>query len=564
MKKIIFFVGLISFTFHLSLITSHACTNLIVGKQASADGSVIVSYNADSYGMYGNLYRHVGGKHGAGEMRKIYEWDTNKYLGEIPQATITYNVVGQMNENQVSICETTFGGREELADSTGLIDYGSLIYIALERSTSARNAIKIMTDLVGKYGYYSEGETFTIADKDEAWILEMVGKGAGSKGAVWVAVRIPDDCICAHANQSRITRFNMKDKQNVMYAKDVIKFARQKGYFTGKDADFSFRDAYNPLDFGGIRYCDARVWGFFSKYAQGDWNTYLPYINGETLTNYKSELGAANTQLGDMPLFVKPKQKMSVRDVQQGMRDHYEDTALDMRNDLGAGAYEMPYRPSPLSAKVDGKDYFNERPISTQQTGFSFVGQMRSALPNEIGGIVWWTNDDANMAAYTPIYCSVGMVPQCYERIENVQDEITFSWKSAFWLENTVSNMVYPYYKKMYPDLHGAMTELEDAYAKQQRKVEEEAKVLYDENPEKAKSYLTQYSLQCAEKMMERWQQLFQYLVVKHNDMVLKEEKNGKLTRSPYGLGGRVIRPGYSEKYWHKVVNETKERYLIK
>lgn len=259
-----------------------ACTNLIVGKDASADGSVIVSYNADSYGMYGNLYRHVGGKHTPGEKRKVYDWDTNKYLGEIPQAAQTYNVVGQMNENQVTITETTFGGREELADSTGILDYGSLIYIALERATSARNAIKIMTDLVAQYGYYSEGETFTIADKNEVWVMEMIGKGPGVRGAVWVAVRIPDDCICAHANQSRITTFNMKDKRNVMYAKDVVKFARQKGYFTGKDADFSFRDAYCPLNFGNIRYCDARAWSFFNKYADG-MDKYLPYINGEDM-----------------------------------------------------------------------------------------------------------------------------------------------------------------------------------------------------------------------------------------------------------------------------------------
>ena len=527
-----------------------ACTNLIVGKKASTDGSVIVSYNADSYGMYGNLYRHVGGKHAPGEMRKVYEWDTNKYLGEIPQAPVTYNVVGQMNEHQVSICETTFGGREELADSTGILDYGSLIYIALERSTSARNAISIMTDLVEKYGYYSEGETFTIADKNEVWVMEMVGKGAGRTGAVWVAIRIPDDCICAHANQSRITRFDMKDRENVRYAKDVIKFAREKGYFTGKDSEFSFRDAYNPLDFGGIRYCDARAWAFFNKHVDG-MERYLPYVCGEDKTM-------------EMPLYMKPKHLLSVQDVQNGMRDHYEGTALDMQHDLGSGPYNMPYRPSPLSFKVDGKEYFTERPTATQQTGFSFVGQMRANMPDAIGGVVWWTNDDANMTAYTPIYCSATEVPHCYERVAGVQDEITFSWESAFWVCNTVSNMVYPYYSKMYPDLRNVIDRLESDFHGSQADVETQAQVLYSLNPADAVALLTDYGQQAAATMLADWKTLFQYLVVKHNDMVVKEEADGHFARSKYGLGGRIIRPGYSEDYWRKVVNETGDRYLIK
>ncbi|MCM1311285.1 MAG: C69 family dipeptidase [Bacteroides sp.] len=527
-----------------------ACTNLIVGKDASADGSVIVSYNADSYGMYGNLYRHVGGKHASGEKRKVYDWDTNKYLGEIPQASQTYNVVGQMNENQVTITETTFGGREELADSTGILDYGSLIYIALERATSARHAIKIMTDLVSQYGYYSEGETFTIADKNEVWVMEMIGKGPGVTGAVWVAVRIPDDCICAHANQSRITTFNMKDKRNVMYAKDVVKFARQKGYFTGKDTDFSFRDAYCPLNFGNIRYCDARAWSFFNKYADG-MDKYLPYINGEDMKL-------------EMPLYMKPNRKLTVQDVQNGMRDHYEDTPLDIRNDLGAGAYNMPYRPSPLSYKVDEKDYYNERPISTQQTAFSFVGQMRSDMPDAIGGVVWWTNDDANMTAYTPIYCCAASVPECYERIAGKQDDVTFSWNSAFWLCNTVSNMVYPYYSKMMPDLVAARDELENGFFASQQNMENIAKSIYENNPKGAVELLTSYGLETASKMMNRWQLLFQYLVVKHNDMVVKKEKEGKFEKTPYGYCVPVDRPGYSANYWKKVADETGERYRLK
>ena len=530
---------------------ARACTNLIVGKKASADGSVIVSYNADSYGMYGNLYRHVGGKHAAGEMRKIYEWDTNKYLGEIPQAPVTYNVVGQMNEHQVSICETTFGGREELADSTGLIDYGSLIYIGLERSRTAREAIRVMTDLVARYGYYSEGETFTIADKNEVWVMEMVGKGPGSKGAVWVAVRIPDDCISAHANQSRITRFDMKDKKNVMYAKDVVKFAREKGYYKGrKDEDFSFRDAFNPLEFGGIRYCDARAWSFLRKHVDG-MDQYLPYIQGE------------NNDLV-MPLYFRPNHPVSVQDVKDGMRDHYEGTPLDMQQDLGAGPYNMPYRPSPLSFEVDGKKYYTERPISTQQTGFSFVGQMRASLPDCVGGVIWWTNDDANMTAYTPIYCSVTSVPQCYQRIEGQQDELTFSWESAYWLSNTVSNIVYPYYSKMYPDLKAAQSELETAYQQEQQQIDARAVALLESNVPQAVALLTDYSQRAADRMMARWDRLFKYLVVKHNDMVVKPEENGQFKKSKYGLGAGPTRPGYPERYWREVVKQTGDKFLMK
>ena len=530
---------------------ARACTNLIVGKKASADGSVIVSYNADSYGMYGNLYRHVGGKHAAGEMRKIYEWDTNKYLGEIPQAPVTYNVVGQMNEHQVSICETTFGGREELADSTGLIDYGSLIYIGLERSRTAREAIQVMTDLVARYGYYSEGETFTIADKNEAWVMEMVGKGPGSKGAVWVAMRIPDDCISAHANQSRITRFDMKDKKNVMYAKDVVKFAREKGYYKGqKDEDFSFRDAFNPLEFGGIRYCDARAWSFLRKHVDG-MDQYLPYIQGE------------NNDLV-MPLYFRPNHPVSVQDVKDGMRDHYEGTPLDMQQDLGAGPYNMPYRPSPLSFEVDGKKYYTERPISTQQTGFSFVGQMRASLPDCVGGVIWWTNDDANMTAYTPIYCSVTSVPQCYQRIKGQQDELTFSWESAYWLSNTVSNIVYPYYSKMYPDLKAAQSELETAYQQEQQQIDARAVALLESNAPQAVALLTDYSQRAADRMMARWDRLFKYLVVKHNDMVVKPEENGQFKKSKYGLGAGPTRPGYPERYWREVVKQTGDKFLMK
>lgn len=542
MKRLLIFAGILTFA-----TGTFACTNFIVGKKASTDGSVIVSYNADSYGMYGNLYHHAGGTHKDGEMRQIYEWDTNKYLGEIPQAPVTYNVIGQMNENQVSITETTFGGREELADSTGLIDYGSLIYIALERSKTAREAIDIMTRLAEKYGYYSEGETFSICDKNEAWLLEMMGKGAGGKGAVWVAVRIPDDCISGHANQSRITKFlKLFPKADVLYSKDCIKFAREKGYFKGKDdKEFSFRDAYAPSDFSANRYCEARVWSFFKKYSN-DMEQYLDYIKGEKKECLSEE----------MPLYIKPNTLVSTQDIKNAMRDHYEGTALDITNDLGAGAWEMPYRPSPLSKKVmiDGKEteVFNERPTSTQQTGFGYVGQMRSWLPDAVGGIVWWTNDDPNMVPYTPIYCGVTKVPACYQRKEGVQDEMTFSWKSAFWLQNTVSNMVYPYYSKMFPDVKKVRDELEAQY-------NEDVKTITSNDIE----VLNNHSLKAAQTMMKEWNKLFKYLVVKHNDMVVKKEENGKFKKGKYGFAAAPTRPGYSTEYWQKITKETGTKYII-
>ena len=547
MKKTLFSVMFLSCAVQI-----FACTNLIVGKKASVDGSVMVTYNADSYGMYGNMYRHVGSRHAKGEMRKIYDWDTNKYLGEIPQTERTYNVVGQMNENQVSICETTFGGRSELVDPQGIIDYGSLIYIGLERSTSAREAIRVMTDLVAKYGYCSEGETFTIADKNEVWVMEMVGMGPGSKNAAWVAVRVPDDCISAHANQSRITRyFTLFPKQDVLYNKDNVKFARSKGFFTGKDSEFSFRDAFNAPDFSGIRFCDARVWSFFNKHVDG-MDKYLPYINGE---NMKVE----------MPLYVKPCQLVSLQQLKNDMRDHYEGTPLDMTKDLGAGSYEMPYRPSPLTFKVDGKEYYNERPISTQQSGFTFVGQMRSWLPDAAGGIVWWGNDDANMVPYTPVYCGVAEIPQCYVRVKGVQDDVTFSWESAFWLQNVVSNMVYPYYSKMYPDLRKAIDKLEQQYVAEVEKTDAEAKALAESQPNAVGRYLASYSNGAADLMMQSWDKLYKYLVVKHNDMVVKKESaDGTFQMTEDGLADSPLRPGYPKKFGKRIVEETGDRYLMK
>ena len=535
-------------------VSAFACTNIIVGKKASADGSVFVSYSADSYGMYGNIYSHRGGVHPQGEMRKVYDWDTNKYHGEIAQAQRTYNVVGQMNEHQVSITETTFGGREELWETEGIIDYGSLIYIALERATSAREAITIMTALVDEYGYCSEGESFSICDKNEAWIMEMIGKGKGQKGAVWAAVRIPDDCVAAHANQSRITRLSQYDKKSVLCSKDVIKFAREKGYFTGKDSEFSFRDAYAPNDFSAVRYCDARVWSIFNRLCDG-MDKYVDYAAGKDLK-------------GEMPLYMKPKKPVTLQDVMNGMRDHYENTPFDIRDEVGAGPYNMPYRPTPLSWEVDGKKYFNERPVCTQQTAFCFVGQMRSWMPDALGGIAWVTNDDPNMAPFVPLYCSIDQVPRCFCRIEGEQDDVTFSWKSAFWLQNTVSNMVYPYYEKMFPDLLSYRESLDRSFGA--RVPVWEKTVMGGDSIYNV--YTTNFTNECAEQMMQQWTELFQYLVVRHNDMALKKVADGgvnvpigkRFKKTEHGLAEAPDRPGYPEAYRKAIVEQEGEKYLMK
>lgn len=528
---------------------AEACTNFLVGKKASADGSAFITYNQDSYGMYGRLHYLPAGHHAAGTMRRVIDGDTNHFNGEIAEAPYTYAVMGYVNENQVGITETTFGGRPELVDPKGIIDYTSLMVIALQRSKTAREAIQVMTSLVQEYGYASGGESFSIADPNEVWILEMVGKGKVEKGAVWVAVRIPDDCIACHANQSRIHQFNLKDKKNVLYAKDVISFARKQGYFSGKDADFSFADAYAPADFSAIRYCETRVWSFYNMWVDG-MDKYLDYVDGK-------HIGQAQP----MPLYFKPKQKLSLADVMNSMRDHYEGTPFDVTKDAGAGEYCMPYRPSPLSWKYNGKEYFNERPISTQQSAGTFVIQLRSWLPNAVGGIVWYGNDDPNMVAYTPVYCSATRAPECYDCKE--ADDVTFSWKSAFWVENWVSNMTYPRYSQLFPSLKAAREELEQGYLNNQAKVEAEAQALMQQDQAKAIAYLTDYSTQCADKMMKRWVQLGQYMIVKFNDMVVKPEKDGQFEKTADGLAVPPERPGFSEQYKKVIVDQTGNKYLM-
>lgn len=525
-----------------------ACTNFIVGKKASKDGSVIVTYNADDYGMFIGLCHYPAGTHPKGAMRDIVNWDTHKYIGQIPEAPVTYNVIGNINEYQVSIGETTYGGREEMVDPTGGIDYGSLIYLGLQRSKTAREAIKVMTSLAEKYGYCSEGETFTIADPNEAWIMEMMGKGPGSKGVVWVAQRIPDDAICAHANQSRIGKFNMKDKKNVLYSKDVIKFARSKGWFTGKDADFSWKNAYAKPDFSGRRWCDARVWAFFNHWKKG-FDRYLPWALGK------------DENAEDMPLWIVPDQKLSVQDVENCMRDHYEGTPMAIDStDMGGGIWQMPYRPTPLEFTVNGKKYFNERPTSTQQTGFSYVAQLRSWLPREIGGILWFGNDDGNMVAYVPIYCGSTKQPECFNTPG--ADATHFSMKNAYWVCNWVSNMVYPRYSMMFGSLKAVRDSLEQSYFAAQPAVEAKAQELYKTDPAQAVAYLNDYSITKAQQMLDRWKQLATYLIVKYNDMIVKPDNNGVFSTTPEGIGVTVERPGYPESYRQRLVKETGDKYL--
>jgi dipeptidase len=518
------FALVIFFLFNLQI---DACTNLIVTKGASTDGSVMVTYSADSYEMYGELYHFKAAVYPQGATLEVYEWDTGKYLGKIPQAEVTYNVVGNINENQVVIGETTFTGREELIDETGLIDYGSLMYIALQRSKSARDAIKIMTDLVTEHGYYSSGESFSIGDKNEAWILEIIGKGKGNTGAVWVARRIPDGYISGHANQARITTFPLNDPDNCIYSEDVISFAREKGYFKGKDEDFDFAAAYNPLDFGGIRYCDARVWSMFNRVNDG-MSKHLSYIKGESLER--------------MPLWIKPEKKLSVHDVMQLMRDHYEGTEFDMTKGIAAGPYNMPYRCSPLSFTVEGEKYFNERPISTYQTGFSFVSQSRSHLPDEIGGVLWFGVDDTYMTVYTPMYCSINSLPYNYR--ENLASLGEFHWDAIFWVFNAVSNFVYPRYSLAVEDLVRKQNELEGGYLVNQNTIESTALSLLNKSKGECVDYLTNYSNTAGLNTYTTWKELFEFLNMKYMDGVIKDE---------YGKPKRV---GYPQEFQKLIAEE--------
>ena len=529
--------------FALAAADAIACTSLIAGKDATTDGSVMVTYAADSHTLYGELYNRPGGTHAPGEMRKVYEWDTNKYLGEIPEAPVTYTTVGNMNEHGLTISESTWGGRPELADTTGIIDYGSLIYITLERARTAREAIDIMTDLVDKYGYHSEGESFSIADADEAWIMELIGKGGKEKGAVWVARRVPDDCISGHANHSRIHQFPLDDKENCLYSPDVIDFARRQGYFSGNDEDFSFSRAYAVLDKVATRGCDGRVWSFYNKFTPG-MDRYLPWVmqaEGEVL-----------------PLWVKPGRKVSVDDMKWMMRDHFEGTPMDMTQDVGAGPYKVPYRWRPMTFKVDGKEYLNERAIATQQTGFSFVSQMNTAHPSLMRGILWFGVDDANTCVYVPVYSCVTEVP--HEFAHGNGDMLNLSWDSAFWVNNYVANQAYNRYSQMIDDIRRVQVAQEDTLAS-------EVKMLLAEVPaldvDAARSLLNDHTKIASRRYVKAYRNLGDYLLVKYLDGNVKKEKDGRWELTPEGLPVYPDFPGYDENYYRNIVNTTGDHFLI-
>lgn len=540
-----------------------ACTNFLVGKDATIDGSTMVTYSADSYSLFGALYHYPAATHAEGAMRPVYDWDTGKYLGEIPEAAQTYNVVGNMNEHQLTIGETTYGGREELVDTTGLIDYGSLIYITLQRAKNAREAIRTMTDLVAQYGYCSSGESFSVADPQEIWILEMIGKGVGNKGAVWVARRIPDDCISAHANQARITTFPLEGKKSpnslsskhidrlqepqidIVYSDDVISFARKKGYFKGKDEEFSFSDTYNPLDYGGIRWCEARVWAFFNA-LNDSMAQYLDYINGKSLRR--------------MPLWVKPNQKITLETMRGRMRDHYEGTPLDMTVGAGSGPYATPFRPSPLTYEVDSVEYYHERPVATQQTGFTFVAQMRSWLPDAIGGILWFGVDDATGNLYVPMYCCLTKVPISFS--EKNGSLLDFSWTSAFWVNNWVCNMAYTRYSDMIPEIKAEQKKWESYFETAAKQADSFAQS-YDSTS--MVQFLTDFSNAQAETAITAWKKLGERLMVKYLDGVTKPETNGVFDRDDYNNPKKIIRPGYNEDFnREEFVKPDPERFRVK
>ena len=559
-------------------IESKACTNVLVTKGASTDGSNIVSYAADSHQLFGELYYKKAGFWKEGDLRKINEWDTGKYLGNIPQVPVTYQRVGNMNEHQLIIAETTYGGREELFDSTGVMDYGSLIYVALERAKTAREAIKIIVDLADTYGYYSSGESFSIADKDEVWVMDLIGKGHKlvdgknvRKGIVWVARRVPDGYICAHANQARISTFPQNDPENCMFAPDVISFAREMGYFNGEDKDFSFCDAYAPLDFSGMRGCEARAWAAFNILCDGKFT--FEDENGNVVTKdaydyIEYAMGWDKTKR--FPLFVKPSRKISVKNVADVMRDHYEGTPMDMTKDIGAGGNALPYRWRPMGFKYEDKSYMNERAIATQQTGFWFVGQSRGWLPDEIGGINWFGCDDAATSYLTPIYTSLNEVPECFR--EGNGSMVKYSPTSAFWVTNRVANACYKAYNFMFPVVDAAIdaweSEMETAVAeadkaalelyeaaskkpvKQVRRNDKSPKVVDPYSI--VRNYLTKFSVDNAQKIFNKWVDLEVLLLVKFIDGNVKaQNEDGSFVTNGHTncIPDKITQPGYTEKW---------------
>ena len=566
----------------VSLVITHqvsACTNYLVTKGASKDGSTMISYAADAHVLYGELYHWPANTWPAGSVLDVYEWDTGKFLGKIDQVPETYNVVGNMNEHQLTIGETTFGGLEVLGQQTGaIIDYGSLIYITLQRARNARQAIKTMHDLVTKYGYYSSGESFSIADKDEVWIMELIGKGEGEKGAVWVARRIPDGYVSGHANQARITTFPLKNGTNsistseldkindadieCVYAEDVISFAKQKGLYEGEDKEFSFSDVYAPVDFGGARFCEMRVWTMFNRvaggmdkhwdYAKGQVQRPKAYVEGQPVT---PEHYASNR----MPLWIKPDNKVDVQDMFAFMRDHLEGTELDMSKDAGAGAFAAPYRWRPLTWEVEGVKYCNERATATQQTGFSFVSQCRNWLPDPVGGIHWWGVDDASGSVYMPFYCSLTEPPANFAQGNGSMME--WSDTAGFWVFNQVQNLAYTRYKDIHPDVEAAQQELEQAFVAGVAATDEKAKELFGQSESKAVEFLTEQSKDAAEKTFKRWKSLYAQLFMKFMDGNIKTKQ--ELPEGHKFVNPAVKQPGYNEEKYKQIVNETGEQFKV-
>lgn len=517
-------------------VSALACTGLIAAPGATVDGSALVTYAADSHTLYGELYYKPAADHAKGEMRKVKDWDSGRLLGEIPEVSHTYTTIGNMNEHGVAVTESTWGGRHELA-GTGLIDYGSLIYIALERSVTAREALNTMTSLVEKYGYASEGESFTIADPNEVWIMELIGKGKADKGAVWVARRVPDGYISGHANHSRIHQFPLDDKENTLYSPDVIDFARKQGYFSGKDSDFSFSRAYAVYDSGALRGCDGRVWAFFNKHAAESMDKYLDWVlkgEGEPL-----------------PLWVKPAKPLSANDMKWMMRDHFEGTPMDMTKDVGAGPYKVPYRWRPLTYKVDSTEYTHERAIATQQTGFSLVAQLRKDAPEQMKGILWFGVDDANTCVYIPMYSCLKSAP--HEFAVGNGDLYTLKWDAAFWVTNFVANQAYNRYSQMIPDIRKVQVAMEDT-------IQNEVEVLYNEiaslDPEVAVQFLNDHSADWSRKYTQRYRELGEYLFVKYLDGNIKKERDGKFARTETGMPEPPVFGGYDERYYRSIVED--------
>jgi dipeptidase len=570
MKKITVILLLLLFSLGFEEQVTNACTNFIVTRGASVNGSNMITYSADSHVLYGELYFWPSRDYTLGSMLDVYEWDTRKFMGKIRQVPHTYSVVGNMNEHQLAIGETTFTGIETLIDTTSIIDYGSLIYLSLQRAKNAREAIKVMSDLVSEYGYASSGESFSISDANEAWIFEIMGKGPGGKGAIWVARRIPDGYVSGHANQARIQTFplatgkknstsiNSKNFKRLfdpmvecIYAWDVIDFARSKNLFSGNDQDFSFSDTFNPITFSGARFCEIRVWSFF-KSVNTEMDQYFNYVSGHDLSKR-------------MPLWIKPNRKISNYDLMNFMRDHLEGTSLDMRKDIGAGAFGSPYRWRPLEWKVsDDKDapqYCNERATATQQTGFVFVAESRNWLPNPIGGIFWFGVDDAATTVFNPIYCGITDVPECFR--EGNGDMLTYSPTSAFWLFNLVANMCYSRYDLMSNDALKLQKKLETGFLTETAKVDDEAARLYEQDEKPAREYLTKYSVKTAQNTFNQWKTLSEYLLVKYIDGNIKNEKDGKFATSPTGYPAMPGQPGYSDSWKKSVINETGNKLLV-